>query len=391
MNIQIITDRLKEFQMKKTKLLATIALSTMLLSGCVLNDRNAIIKVNNEAITKQQYEQAFDAVANNSMFTQMGIDMKKDPNSFMHLMLKDRVVNELIVKKLLDQEIKKKHIKVSNEDIDNKLKTIIDKVGSKEKFNQILKENGISAAQFRKDLTDEVKVEKLVDTLSVVSVGDAEAKKFYEKNIDQFKYPDKVRASHILVSANAEELKEKIATSEAGKGLTAEQIDAQVKQEMSKKLEKAQKLLAELKKDPSKFAKVAKDNSDDTMSAKQGGDLGFFAKEEMVEPFANAAFAMKPNTLSDIVVTPYGYHIIYVTDRKKAGAESFEKVKPEIKAFLENQEKVKVLQEYVNTLKNNAKIEYKDASFNPEVIQKQLKEQAKSNPALMDSQKSAKE
>ncbi len=377
--------------MKKTKLLATIALSTMLLSGCVLNDRNAIIKVNNEAITKQQYEQAFDAVANNSMFTQMGIDMKKDPNSFMHLMLKDRVVNELIVKKLLDQEIKKKHIKVSNEDIDNKLKTIIDKVGSKEKFNQILKENGISAAQFRKDLTDEVKVEKLVDTLSVVSVGDAEAKKFYEKNIDQFKYPDKVRASHILVSANAEELKEKIATSEAGKGLTAEQIDAQVKQEMSKKLEKAQKLLAELKKDPSKFAKVAKDNSDDTMSAKQGGDLGFFAKEEMVEPFANAAFAMKPNTLSDIVVTPYGYHIIYVTDRKKAGAESFEKVKPEIKAFLENQEKVKVLQEYVNTLKNNAKIEYKDASFNPEVIQKQLKEQAKSNPALMDSQKSAKE
>lgn len=377
--------------MKKTKLLATIALSTMLLSGCVLSDRNAIIKVNNEAITKQQYEQAFDAVANNSMFTQMGIDMKKDPNSFMHLMLKDRVVNELIVKKLLDQEIKKKHIKVSNEDIDNKLKTIIDKVGSKDKFNQILKENGISASQFRKDLTDEVKVEKLVDTLSVVSVGDAEAKKFYEKNIEQFKYPDKVRASHILVSANAEEIKEKIASSEAGKGLTAEKIDAQVKQEMSKRLEKAQKLLAELKKDPSQFAKIAKDNSDDTMSAKQGGDLGFFAKEEMVEPFANAAFAMKPNTLSDVIVTPYGYHIIYVTDRKKAGAESFEKVKPEIKAFLENQEKVKVLQEYVNTLKNNAKIEYKDASFNPEVIQKQLKEQAKSNPALMDSQKSAKE
>ena len=377
--------------MKKTKLLATIALSTMLLSGCVLSDRNAINKVNNEAITKQQYEQAFDAVANNSMFSQMGIDMKKDPNSFMHLMLKDRVVNELIVKKLLDQEIKKKHIKVSSEDIDNKLKTIIDKVGSKDKFNQILKENGISASQFRKDLTDEVKVEKLVDTLSVVSVGDAEAKKFYEKNIEQFKYPDKVRASHILVSANAEEIKEKIASSEAGKGLTAEKIDAQVKQEMSKRLEKAQKLLAELKKDPSQFAKIAKDNSDDTMSAKQGGDLGFFAKEEMVEPFANAAFAMKPNTLSDVIVTPYGYHIIYVTDRKKAGAESFEKVKPEIKAFLENQEKVKVLQEYVNTLKNNAKIEYKDASFNPEVIQKQLKEQAKSNPALMDSQKSAKE
>ena len=55
-------------------------------------------------------------------------------------MIKDRVVNELVVKKLLDQEIKRRHIKVSKADMDAQLKSIIDKVGSKEKFNELLKQ-----------------------------------------------------------------------------------------------------------------------------------------------------------------------------------------------------------------------------------------------------------
>ena len=377
--------------MKKLKLFATvfIAATAMMLCGCV--NKNAVVTVNGEAITRAQYEKAFDAVANNSMFAQMGIDLKKDENSFLHLMLKERVINELIVKKLIDQEITKRKIKVSKEDMDKQLKSIIDKVGSKEKFNALLKENGVTTSQFKKDLTDEVKIQKLVDSLSVVSVSDKDALKFYKENEDKFKNPDKVRASHILVSANPEELKAKIAETPEGKKLSAADLDAAVKNEMAQKKAKAEKLLAQAKKNPSEFAKLAKDNSDDTVSAKQGGDLGFFAKEEMVEPFAKAAFDMKPNTVSNLVQTPYGYHIILVTDRQKAGVEPFEKVKSEIKEFLTNQEKVKVLQQFVDTLRNNAKIEYNDPSFNPASIQKALKEQTKNNPALMESQKSAKD
>ena len=377
--------------MKKLKLFATvfIAATAMMLCGCV--NKNAVVTVNGEAITRAQYEKAFDAVANNSMFAQMGIDLKKDENSFLHLMLKERVINELIVKKLIDQEITKRKIKVSKEDMDKQLKSIIDKVCSKEKFNALLKENGVTTSQFKKDLTDEVKIQKLVDSLSVVSVSDKDALKFYKENEDKFKNPDKVRASHILVSANPEELKAKIAETPEGKKLSAADLDAAVKNEMAQKKAKAEKLLAQAKKNPSEFAKLAKDNSDDTVSAKQGGDLGFFAKEEMVEPFAKAAFDMKPNTISNLVQTPYGYHIILVTDRQKAGVEPFEKVKSEIKEFLTNQEKVKVLQQFVDTLRNNAKIEYNDPSFNPASIQKALKEQTKNNPALMESQKSAKD
>ena len=377
--------------MKNFKLFATIFIASMsmILCGCV--NKNAVVTVNGEAITRAQYEKAFDAVANNSMFVQMGIDLKKDENSFLHLMLKERVINELIVKKLIDQEISKRKIKVSKEDMDKQLKSIIDKVGSKEKFNALLKENGVTTSQFKKDLTDEVKIQKLVDSLSVVSVSDKDALKFYKENEDKFKNPDKVRASHILVSANPEELKAKIAETPEGKKLSAADLYAAVKNEMAQKKAKAEEILVEVKKNPKAFAKVAKAESDDTVSAKQGGDLGFFAKEEMVEPFAKAAFDMKPNTISNLVQTPYGYHIILVTDRQKAGVEPFEKVKSEIKEFLTNQEKVKVLQQFVDTLRNNAKIEYNDASFNPASIQKALKEQTKNNPALMESQKSAKD
>lgn len=376
--------------MKKLKLFATLiaASATMMICGCTSPD--AVVTINGDSITKAQYEKAFDTVANNSMFAQMGIDLKKDQNSFLHLMIKERVINELIVKKLLDQEINKRHIKVSKEDMDKQLKVIIDKVGSKEKFNELLKQNGVSSAQFKKDLSDEVKIQKLVDTLSVVSVSDKDAMDFYKKNADKFHNPDKVRASHILVSANQEELKAKLTASEEGKKMTDAQINAEVQKQMNELKAKAQKLLAEAKKDPKSFAKLAKENSDDTQSGQQGGDLGFFGKEEMVEPFSKAAFSMKPNTISEVIQTPYGYHIILVTDRQKAGTEPFDKVKDDIKEYLTNQEKVKVLQQFVDTLKNNAKIEYNDPSFDPKVLQDTLKEQAKNNPALMGP-KSAKE
>ena len=368
--------------MSKLKLLATTlaASATLLLCGCV--NHNAVVTVNGEAITKAQYEKAFDAIANNSMFIQMGIDVKKDPNSFMHLMIKDRVINELIIKELLDQDIEKKHIKVSKEDLDKQIKLIIDKVGSKEKFNQLLKENGISP-----------KIQKLVDTIATVSVTDKQAEKFYKENQEKFKTPDQVRASHILVSSNPEEIKANIQSKDGNEKMSEADLKAAVEKQMAENKAKAEKILAEVKKDPKSFAKIAKDESDDTQSAKQGGDLGFFGKEEMVEPFSKAAFALKPNTLSGIVQTPYGYHIIYVTDRKKAGVEPFSNVKDEIKDYLTNQGKIEALQKYVDTLKNNAKIEFNDPSFDPKTIQKQLKEQAKNNPASIapEAQKSAKE
>ena len=367
--------------MNGKKLFTTIAISTMLLTGCTFNNSNAIVRVNGKNITQAQFDKSLDKQANNSMLKQMGIDIKKDKNGFLYLMTKDKVVNELIVKSLIEQEMAKRNIRVKKEDTDKELKVIIDKVGSKEKFNEILKQNGISPAQFKKDLTEEVKMKKLVMTISKVQISDADAKKFYSQNMSKFRYPDKVRASHILISANPEEIKQKLASDPANKGVSATEIQAKVDKELAIKLEKAKKILAEVKKDPSAFDKIARENSEDPTSAKKGGDLGFFARQEMVEPFAKVAFAQKPNTISDIVQSPYGYHIILVKDRMKAGQEPFEKVKGEIVMYMENQANVKVLENLIESLKKQAKIEYLNPEYNPTSIQDALKREAKSNPA----------
>lgn len=365
------------------KIFATVAVSAMLLTGCTFNQKT-IIKVNGKGITQSQYDSEFNKAAGNSMFAQMGIDVKKDQNNFLYLMIKDRVINELIVKSLLDQEIEKRNIKISKADEDKELKAIIDKVGSKEKFNEILKQNGISSEQFKNDFVEDLKMKKLVSMISNIKISDADAKKFYRQNISKFKYPDKVRASHILISANAEEIKAKLASDPANKGLSKEAIQAMVDKEMAAQKAKAEKILAEVKKDPTAFEKIARENSDDKSSAEKGGDLGFFSRQEMVEPFAKVAFKQRPNTISDIVESPYGYHIILVKDRMKAGQEPFEKVKNEIVMYMENQASVKVLENLIESLKKQAKIEYVNPEYNPKSIQDALKKQAKNNPTAKE-------
>ena len=364
--------------MKGKKLLATLAVSAVLFAGCGLKSGETIIKVNDTKITQGQFDEMFDKQANNGMVKALGIDVKSDKNSFIYLLIKERVTNELIVKALLEQEIAKRGIEVTNKDVDEAIKDIVDKLGSKEQLDTMLKDNGISASQFKKDLKEEVKMKKLAKELGSSNVSDAEAKKFYNQNIDKFKHPERVRASHILISVNPEEITEIVKSDAKNKSLDDTAIKAKVNEEIQAREAKANQLLAEVKKDPSKFAKVAKENSEDTTSAIKGGDLGFFNAKEMVPEFSKAAFSMKPNTISDKPVkTQYGYHIIMVTDRAAASVTPFEKAKPDIKGYLENQKQLEMLDNLTESLKKNAKIEYVNPEYSPEANQKAIQENIK--------------
>lgn len=371
--------------MKNLKFLVILLFATVLFTGCGVKNKEAIVKVNDHVITQADYDELFNQTAKNPALQAFGLNGKKvDKKGFMYLMIKDKVINELIVRALIDDEIQKRHITVTNKDTEEALNKVIEEIGSKQKFNQVLKGYGVSLADFKKDLAEEVKMKKLVDSLQKITISEADAKKYYNQNIDKFKYPDKVRASHILIAANPDEMAELIKADSKNATLSDAEVKAMVDKQMAEKLKKAQEVLSQVKKDPSSFAKVAKENSDDVESAKQGGDLGFFAKQEMVEAFANKAFAMQPNTISDIVKTSYGYHIIMVTDRKAAGQDSFEKVKSDIILYLENEKKVKVLENFVETLKKTAKIEYINPEYNPTDLKQSLKEIAKTNSAISE-------
>ena len=366
--------------MKGKKLLITLAASAVLFAGCGLKSGETIIKVNDTNITQAQFDKMFEKQVGNSMISQLGINIKDSKNTFLYNLIKERVVNELIVKALLDEEIAKRDITVSNKDVEDAIKEIVDKVGSKDQLNNILKKNGISANEFKADLKEEIKMKKLAKELGSSDVSDSEAQKFYNDNADKFKYPDRVRASHILISANPAEIAEIVKSDPKNKELTEEQVQAKVTEEMNAKKAKADKLLAQAKADTTQFAKLAKENSDDTTTAVKGGDLGFFAAQEMVPEFSKAAFALRPNSVSGVVQTQFGYHIIFVTDRMAAGQEPFEKVKNEIKGYLANQKQLQLVDNLVESMKKNAKVEFVNKEYDPSTIradiQKQIKEGA---------------
>ena len=117
-------------------------------------------------------------------------------------------MNELIFKTILDQEIKKRKIKITQDDMDKAYAEIIDKLGGKDKFSEVLKQNNVSQATFKKDLKEELKLRKLVDTLGVVKVSDKDAEKYYRQNIKEFNVPEKVKSSYIMISADPVQIKD---------------------------------------------------------------------------------------------------------------------------------------------------------------------------------------
>ena len=141
-----------------------------------------------------------------------------------------------------------------------------------------------------------------------VNVTEADLKAYYEQNVSRWTQAEERRARHILVKAEKE--------------LPAA--------EREKAKAKAEKLLAEVRAKPASFAALAKAESDDSGSAAQGGDLGFFGRGSMVKPFEDAVFAMKPGEISPVIETDFGYHIIQLSELRGGDKKPFEAVRGEI-------------------------------------------------------------
>ena len=374
--------------MKLSKILLSGVFVLAALTGCT-QDKNAIIKVNNEPITKSQYEEVYARETSSPQYQQFASYLK-DENSIMSLMLKDRIVNELILKEIINQEIEKRKIEVTDEEIQARKDEITEKIGSKEKVEELLKRNNVSDKQFDKDIANEIKIDKLIEATQSTKISENDVKDFYNKNKAAFNYPERVRASHILIEANPAQIKQEIIAQDKKGELTADDIDKKVKEAMDNKMSFAQEVLKKAKANPDSFAALAKQYSDDKVSAQKGGDLGFFTRNDMVKPFADAAFTLKPGTVSEIVVTDYGNHIIIVTDKAAAGIQPFDKMKDEIQTYLEQKKKIDVLTTLLDGLKASAKVEYIDNSYDLKNIQEKIKEEAKKQQKILEDKEETK-
>lgn len=194
------------------------------------------------------------------------------------------------------------------------------------------------------------------DFAAKVQPSDADLKAYYEQHQAQFEQAEQASIEYVVLDLDA--VRKRITLNEDdlrtyykenGARLAGVQqerrvshilIEAPKSQESAQRdaaKAKAQELLARVQADPSSFAAVAKEHSQDQGSAAQGGDLGFFGRGAMVPEFERAAFALKKGQLSDVVETEFGYHILLVTDVKEPQVPSFEALRPQIEDELKGQ------------------------------------------------------
>ncbi|MDT3684801.1 MAG: peptidylprolyl isomerase [Pseudorhodoplanes sp.] len=165
-------------------------------------------------------------------------------------------------------------------------------------------------------------MEALLQAEAKAAVTNEAMKKVYDEAIKQMANEEEVSARHILVETEDE----------------------------------AKKILADLKKGAD-FVAIAKEKSKDPGSKENGGDLGYFSKDQMVPEFAEAAFKLNKGQLSEPVKSQFGWHVIRVDDKRKKQPPEFDKVKDQIQTFVQRRAQA----EMITKLRESAKIERLDA------------------------------
>ena len=285
-----------------------------------------VARVNGEAITGKDLDDAVRAVA--------GRAGPIPPDE------RDRVyrgiLDNMIGYRLMIQEARARKIAVSDADVDAQVAQIRAQFPNDAQFQQALTAQKTTLEAVRNDTRDGMSADKLVESeiVSKVAVKPEAVTDFYQKNQDKFQQGPRVHASHILIGI-------------------PQNADAAAKQQAKAK---ADALLKDLKSGKD-FAATAKANSQDPGSAPNGGDLGFFEQGQMVPPFEQAAFALKPGEMSEVVESQFGYHIIKVAERQDSRVVPLEEAKGQIEEFLTQQNRHAETELFVNALRAKAKIE----------------------------------
>jgi peptidyl-prolyl cis-trans isomerase D len=186
--------------------------------------------------------------------------------------------------------------------------------------------------------------------LSGVQVTHDDLQTYYNAHRDQYRVAEQVKVSHILIK-----------TPLAG-------ADGKVDEKgVAEAQKRAEDLLKQLKAG-AKFEDLAKKNSEDPGSAKEGGSLGWIGKGRTVPEFEKAAFSLPKGQISDLVKSSYGFHIIRVDDKQDAHMKTLEEVKSEIEPTVKQQKAQEAAQKQAEELLKQAKAQGLDAAKGASVV-----------------------
>jgi peptidyl-prolyl cis-trans isomerase C len=239
-----------------------------------------------------------------------------------------------LVAKVTGVEIREGDIKLAEEDIgeqitqvppESKRDYLVTYVGDMILLTQAAEAKKIGESnEFKQQLEftrKKLLMAKLLDSEAKAASTESAMRKIYDDAAKQMKPEEEVHARHILVE-------------------TEEEAKA-VQEELQKGAD---------------FAETAKSKSKDPGAAAEGGDLGFFSKDQMVPEFADAAFKLEKGQLSDPVKSPFGWHVIRLEDKRTRPMPDFEQVKPQLETFVAR----KAQSEYLAKLRESAKFERLD-------------------------------
>ena len=293
------------------------------------SSEDKIAMVNGVVITRSQYDR--EVKIQRERVTRQGRKVTDDQLP----VLKNQVLEGLIEREILIQESRKAGINISDQKVDEQLAKIKKRYPDENEFKNALSQMDLSEDDVKNQIKHGLAIRELIDKqiTDKVVITDKESKAFYDGNPQLFKQPEQVKASHILIKADAN-------------------ADEAKKAEAKKKIKEVQQKL----KDGGDFSALAKEFSEGPSNVK-GGDLGYFNRGQMVKPFEDAAFAMQPNEVSDIVETRFGYHLIKVYDKKPEQVLAYADVKDKLNEHLKKEKVAKQASEYVAKLRKNAKIE----------------------------------
>lgn len=290
---------------------------------------NSSAMVNGTPITRQdiQHEAAIiaaDVQQRNLKWT------KKQILDFSH-----EIVDTLIDRELLYQRAQQRNIKIRSPWVERALQELKTQIGNAAAFDAYLKKTGLGEEQLRARIQKGLIVKRLLhrDVLRRIKVSEAEMQAFFRRYPDYFIRKDEIRARQIF-----------IAFPDGG--------DINARGEALLRIQSIQDRLRQ----GDDFAALALEYSDDPSRAR-GGDLGYLERNQMIGSFADAAFALEPGQVSDIVETRFGYHLIKMVDRIPSSRMAYRNARVKIERTLRRNKEKSAAAAYLADLRKQAAIE----------------------------------
>ena len=245
------------------------------------------------------------------------------------------ILENLIDRELLYQQSRKKGVVVDDAQVKEQVDRLKQQYPNEQAFKESMAEENLNEDTVKSRIKANLAVQMFVakEFGDSSEVSEAEAKAFYEGNLQYFTQPEGVRASEILIKVDAK-------------------ADAAKKKEARKKMEDIQKRVQK----GEDFAVLAKDFSQ-SASAAQGGDLGVVPRGRGPKAFDDAAFSLKPGEVSGVVETEFGFQLIKVHGKTPEKVVPFKEMEERIRQHLANEKLTQKVNEYLNEVKKTAKIE----------------------------------